>query len=301
MQVLQKAAALLLLFIMPVVTMAGETVLVTGVTGRQGMAVAEELLARNYSVRGMTRKPASDEAKAMAAKGVVIVQGDYGDPESLLAAMQGVSKLFFYSGFSPNELQEGRNVIAAAKTAGIDYIVYSSGAAAEPGVGVEGSVKAQVEEALIESGVEYTVLRPVAFMENFDKQQKRIAQLGIVDSRAPDRQLHFIAIRDIARLAAEAFDHPDEWSGMAINIAGDSMSVQEYVDTFSKVMGRSITYTRMPLEEYLASMPKPLRPLFRWYDEVGYTADVDALRKRYPEMLTLEQYLRSTGWANWQE
>ena len=48
-------------------------------------------------------------------------------------------------------------------------------------------------------------------------------------------------------------------------------------------------------------MPKPLRPLFRWYDEVGYTADVDALRKRYPDMLTLEQYLRATGWANWQE
>ena len=301
MQVLQKVAGLLLLLIMPVATMAGDIVLVTGVTGRQGMAVATELLARDYSVRGMTRKPASDEAKAMSGKGVVIVQGDYGDPESLLAAMQGVSKLFFYSGFSPNELQEGRNVIAAAKTAGIDYIVYSSGAAAEPGVGVEGSVKAQVEEALIESGIAYTVLRPVAFMENFDKQQKRIAQLGIVDSRAPDRQLHFIAIRDIARLAAEAFDHPDEWSGTAINIAGDRMSVQEYVDTFSNVMGRSITYTRMPLEEYLASMPKPLRPLFRWYDEVGYTADVDALRKRYPDMLTLEQYLRATGWANWQE
>jgi len=301
MQVLQKMAGLLLLLIMPVVTMAGDIVLVTGVTGRQGMAVATELLARDYSVRGMTRKPASDEAKAMAGKGVVIVQGDYGDPVSLLTAMQGVSKLFFYSGFSPNELQEGRNVIAAAKTAGIDYIVYSSGAAAEPRVGVEGSVKAQVEEALIESGIECTVLRPVAFMENFDKQQKRIAQIGIVDSRAPDRQLHFIAIRDIARLAAEAFEHPDEWSGKAINIAGDSLSVQEYVDTFSKVMGRTVTYTHMLLEEYLASMPKPLQPLFRWYDEVGYTADVDALRKRYPDMLTLEQYLRATGWANWQE
>jgi len=301
MQVLQKIVGLILLLVVPVVSMAGETVLVTGITGRQGMAVAEQLLTREYSVRGMTRKPASEAAKTMAAKGVVVVQGDYGDPESLLASMQGVSKLFFYSGFSPNELQEGRNVIAAAKAAGVDYIVYSSGAAAEPGVGVEGSVKAQVEEALVNSGVAYTVLRPVAFMENFDKQQKRIAKIGIVDSRAPDRQLHFIAIQDIARLVAEAFDHPDEWSGKALNIAGDSMSVQDYVDTFSKVMGRTVTYTRMPLEEYLVSMPKPLQPLFRWYDEVGYAADVDGLRARYPDMLTLEQYLRATGWANWQE
>jgi uncharacterized protein YbjT (DUF2867 family) len=301
MQLLQKITGLILLLAMSVASMAAETVLVGGVTGRQGMAVAEELLARGYAVRGMARKPASEEAKAMAGKGVVIVQGDYGDPESLLAAMQGVDKLFFYSGFSPNELQEGLNVIAAAKAAGVEYVVYSSGAAAEPGVGVEGSVKAEVEQALIASGLEYTVLRPVAFMENFDKQQKRTAKMGIVDSRAPDRQLHFIAIRDIGRLAGEAFDHPDEWSGKALNIAGDSMSVQEYVDTFSKVMGRPVTYTRMPLEEYLASMPKPLRPLFQWYDEVGYSADVNELRKRYPDMLTLEQYLRATGWANWQE
>lgn len=301
MQALQKVAITILLLAMSAASIAEETVLVAGITGRQGAAVAEELLTRGYAVRGMTRKPASEEAKAMAGKGVVIVQGDYGDPESLRAAMQGVEKLFFYSGFSPNELQEGLNVIAAAKAAGVNQVVYSSGAAAEPGVGVAGSVKAAVEQALIDSGLEYTVLRPVAFMENFDKQQKRIAKVGIVDSRAPDRQLHFIAIRDIGRLAAEAFDHPDEWSGKALNIAGDSMSVQEYVDTFSKVMGRTVTYTRMPLEEYLASMPKPLQPLFRWYDEVGYTADVEGLRKRYPDMLTLEQYLRATGWTNWQE
>jgi hypothetical protein len=39
-----------------------------------------------------------------------------------------------------------------------------------------------------------------------------------------------------------------------------------------------------------------LRPLFRWYDEVGYSADVVALRLRYPNLTTLEQYLRATGW-----
>lgn len=301
MQRLRVIVGLVLLLATGVASLANEVVLVAGITGRQGTAVAEELLLRGYTLRGMTRKPGSEAARAMADRGVAIVQGDYGDPESLRAAMQGVSKLFFYSGFSPNELQEGLNVIAAAKAAEVGYVVYSSGAAAEPGVGVEGSVKANIEQALIDSGLAYTVLRPVAFMENFDRQQKRIAKLGIVDSRAPDRQLHFIAIRDIGRLVSEAFDHPDEWSGKALNVAGDSMTVQEYVDTFSRVMDRPVSYTRMPLEEYLASMPKPLHPLFRWYDEAGYSADVEGLRKRYPEMLTLEQYLRATGWANWQE
>ena len=175
MQVLQKIAGLLLLLVMPVVSDGWRYSSGYRCHWPAGHGCCRRIADARLLGAGMTRKPASDDAKAMAGKGVVIVQGDYGDGESLLAAMQGVSKLFFYSGFSPNELQEGLNVIAAAKTTGVDHIVYSSGAAAEPEVGVEGSVKAQVEEALIASGIKYTVLRPVAFMENFDKQQKRIA------------------------------------------------------------------------------------------------------------------------------
>jgi uncharacterized protein YbjT (DUF2867 family) len=277
------------------------TVLVGGATGRQGQAVVAELLERGYQVRGLTRKPQSKGAQALEALGVEVVQGDYGDPGSLRAAMVGADKLFFYSGFSKNELAEGLNVIAAANEAGITHLVYSSGAAAEPGVGIEGAAKAQVELAIIDSGLPYTVLRPVAFMENFDRQQKRIASVGVVDSRALDRPLYFIAIEDIGFLVGEAFDHPDEWLGQAVNIAGDSMTVAEYVDTYSTVMGREIEYTRMPLEQYLENMPKPLRPLFEWYEKVGYAADVDGLRERYPNLVSLEDYLRATGWQDWQE
>lgn len=278
-----------------------ETVLVGGATGRQGNAVVDELLERGYTVRGLTRKPESKGAQALAAKGVEVVPGDYGDPESLLAAMDGIGQVFFYSGFSRNEVAEGMNVIAAARQSGVTHLIYSSGAAAEPGVGLEGAAKGQVELAIIDSGIPYTVFRPVAFMENFDRQQKRTANMGVVDSRAPDRELSFIAIRDIGFFVGQAVAHPDVWQGVAINIAGDHMTVAEYVDTFSTVMGREIIYTQLPLEQYLQTMPKPLRPLFRWYEEVGYTADVESLREQYPNLVTLDQYLRATGWENWQE
>jgi uncharacterized protein YbjT (DUF2867 family) len=278
-----------------------ETLLVGGATGRQGSAVVDELLARGYAVRAMTRSPDSESAQALRERGIEVVYGDYADPDSLVEATDGVTRMFFYSGFSRNEVEEGRNVIEAAKAAGIEQLVYSSGAAAEPGVGLAGSAKEQVELAILASGIPYTVLRPVAFMENFDRQQKRTANSGIVDSRAPDRQLCFIAVRDIGFFVGEAFDKPGDWLGKAVNIAGDCMTVEYYVATFSRVMGRPVTYTRLPLEEYLQSMPKPLRPLFKWYDEVGYTADVEGFRARYPSLLTLEAYLRTTGWENWQE
>jgi uncharacterized protein YbjT (DUF2867 family) len=281
-------------------TAAPETVLVGGATGRQGNAVVDELLSRGYRVRGLTRKSGGKKARALAARGVEIVQGDYADRESLLAAMDGVNKVFFYSGFSRDEVDEGKNVIAAAKEAGINHLVYSSGAAAEPGHGLEGAAKMLVEIAIVESGVPYTVFRPVAFMENFRGQQARTAKNGITDSRAPDRLLHFISIPDIGFLVAEAFDFPEQWKGVAVNIASDVMTVREYVDTYSKVMGRDVVYNRQPLEEYLAGMPKPLRPLFDWYDKVGYEADVEGLRRRYPNLITFEQYLRDTGWEDWQ-
>lgn len=277
-----------------------ETILVGGATGRQGTAVVDQLLARGYKVRGMTRKPESKKALALKARGVEVVQGDYGDPDSLVAAMDGINRMFFYSGFSMNEVAEGKNVIAAAKASGIGQLVYSSGAAADPENGIPGAAKMQVEIAIVASGVPYTIFRPVAFMENFDRQQKRIAKNGIVDSRDPDRILHFIAIDDVGFLVGEAFDHPDQWLNKAVNIASDRMTVEAYVGTFSNVMGRDIVYHQLPLDEYLATMPKPLRPLFRWYDEEGYEADVDGFRAAYPNLTTLDEYLRETGWENWQ-
>jgi hypothetical protein len=42
-----------------------------------------------------------------------------------------------------------------------------------------------------------------------------------------------------------------------------------------------------------------MRPLFRWYDEVGYSADTARWRATYPALMTLEQYLRATGWTGW--
>jgi len=273
-----------------------ETVLVGGATGRQGGAVVDELLARGYRVRALTRKPAGERAQALAARGVEVVQGDYGDRASLDAALVGVSKVFFYSGFSRNELQEGMNVIAAARAAGVGHLIYSSGAASEPGKGLPGP-KTDIELALVAGDIPYTVLRPVAFMENYAGQQQRIAQNGISDSRAPDRELHFIAVRDIGRIVGAAFDDPTNWQGVAINIAGDRLTVAEHVAVFSKVMGQPVAYNQLPLDDFLATLPKPLRPLFRWYHEVGYIADVERLRRQFPQMLTLEQYLRANGWA----
>jgi uncharacterized protein YbjT (DUF2867 family) len=276
-----------------------DMVLVGGASGRQGNAVIDELLSRGYSIRCLTRKPDSKKAKRIVDRCSELVEGNYSDLGSLQSAMKGITKVFFYSGFSRNEVAEGRNVIAAAKASDIKHLIYSSGAAAEPEKGIPSASKMQVEIDIIASGIAYTVLRPVAFMENFDRQQQLTLEKGIFESRGPERIVSFISIRDIGFFIGEAFDHPDEWLYKAVNIASDRMTIREYVDTFSRVMNADITYNRMPLDDYLATFPKPLRPLFKWYDEVGYDADVDEFRARYPNLITLDNYLMTTGWKDY--
>ena len=132
--------------------------------------------------------------------------------------------------------------------------------------------------------------------KNYNGQQKRTIEYGVIDSRAPDRYVYFIAIPDIGFFVGEAFDNPDEWLGRGENIASDKMTMATLAQTFSIVLGQDVEYVRKPLDEFLQSFPPPLRPLFRWYDEVGYSADTAGWRERYPNLMTLEQYLRETGW-----
>src|SRR5512138_360698 len=69
-------------------------VLVAGATGKQGGAVARELLAHGYEVRAMTRKPEGPEARALAARGAEIVRADLDRPETLDKALAGVWGVF---------------------------------------------------------------------------------------------------------------------------------------------------------------------------------------------------------------
>ena len=74
-------------------------ILVSGATGRQGGAVARELLSRGYPVRGLTRNPESERAQQLAGLGIEMVKGDFDDVGSLNSATQGVYGVFSVQNF----------------------------------------------------------------------------------------------------------------------------------------------------------------------------------------------------------
>jgi uncharacterized protein YbjT (DUF2867 family) len=132
------------------------TILVTGATGMVGRGVVAELLNARRRVRALTRTPAA----ANLPNGVEVVGGDLDEPASLEAAFEGVERMYLFP-----IGRTARNVVAAAKRAGVRRIVVLSGALADSDEREDGYLA--VERAVEDSGLEWTHVRPGEFAANW--------------------------------------------------------------------------------------------------------------------------------------
>lgn len=276
-------------------------VLVTGATGTQGGAVARELLKRGYTVRGLTRNTESDRAKSLSQLGVEMVQGDFDDAASLAAAMDGVYGVFAVTNFWEHgydkEIQHGRQLVDAAMAAGVEHFVLTSVAGADANTGIPHfESKGEIEAYVRGSGISFSIVRPVEFMDNVRYDRETILSGAYSDPRDSDRSHQWIAASDIGFFVGEAFDKPDEWLGQTLAIAGDQLTIAEFVDVLSRSTGVEVHYQQLAWSAYEEQAGEEMTAMLRWFDESGYTVDVAALRSQYPNLLTCEQYLQSLDW-----
>ena len=146
-------------------------VLVTGATGKQGGAVVEVLLSRGHQVRALTRNSASPAANRLREQGVEIAVGDFTDHDSLVRATRGADAVYAmstpYERGAEEEIAQGIAITDAAKAVGVAHFIYSSVASANRATGIRHfDGKYAVEKHLQASGVPYTIVAPVFFMEN---------------------------------------------------------------------------------------------------------------------------------------
>ncbi|WP_067480000.1 NmrA/HSCARG family protein [Actinomadura hibisca] len=264
------------------------TVLVTGATGNQGGATARALLQRGWAVRALVRAPGGPAAQDLRKLGAELVQGDLEDPASLRRAAAGVHGVFSVQplAYEPEtlaaEVRQGKAVADAAAEAGVQHLVYSSVGGAERGTGIDHfESKAEIEAHIRTLALPTTILRPVFFMNNLlhyaDATGERVMELPVL----PDRPMQLIASDDIGRIAATAFDEPAGFLGTELEIAGDELSFARVAEIYQRVSGVPTRLVPLPIEERM----------FEWFAEDGYRADVSALRKRFPELLTFEEFL----------
>ena len=281
------------------------TVLVTGATGRQGGAVIRHMLAEGWKLRALTRNVSSRAAQDLARRGVEVVPGDLEDPGSLERAMRGVHGVYsvqdFWAVGAKREVQQGKHVAGAAKKSGVEHFVYSSVGGAERNSGIDHwESKWAIEMHIRELGLPATIIRPVAFMENYyvDQIELGILKGKLMDPIRADKKYQTIAVDDIGAFGALAFERPNEFIGLELEIAGSELTNPEAAEVFSRVLGKPVKFRKLPMLMVRLALGREFYQMFRWFNEAGFQANIADLCRRFPKvhLHTLEEWLRSEGW-----
>jgi uncharacterized protein YbjT (DUF2867 family) len=279
----------------------GRVILVTGATGKQGGATARHLLDRGYAVRALTRDPGSESAGELKRIGAEVVQGDLDDRGSVERALGGVYGVysvqnFWETGFE-REVEQGIALADAARQAGVQHFVYSSVGSAHRDTGLSHfESKWKIENHILDLDLPYTIFRPVWFMENWEGFRSWILGGNLALPLDPGVNFQQVAVDDVGAFAAHAFENPRHWLGRSVDLAGDERTVAEIAETFSRVIGRKVEYQQVGWEDYLETAGQEYHDMFRWFQDVGYDANIASLRGEGPKLTSFEEYLRGHGW-----
>lgn len=269
------------------------TVLVCGATGTTGGAVLRQLRGDRVPVRALTRNPES--AAALRSTGVEAVVGDLGDPASLGPALKGVDAVYVASPAGPDIGAHEGNLARAAVQAGVGHLVKLSviGAASDAPL-TFGRVHHDAEQAIVESNIPSTMLRPTGFMQNTLAWAAQIPS-GRIAGPVMHARWSILDVRDIAAVAGRVLESPAEHSGQAYILTGpQAVSPHEQVEILSDLLERPLQTIDLPIEaaqEQLRTMGLPaatvdgLGELWRCYADglsEAVSPDVERVTGRPP-------------------
>ena len=266
------------------------TILITGATGHQGGAVARALQGTGFRLRGLTRKPESERATALARQGVEVVKGDLDDDSTLRRALAGVWGVFgvqnsWEAGVEGEEAQ-GKRLATLARETGVEHYVYTSVGSAHKRTGIPHfDNKWRVEETVRGLGFpSHVILRPVFFMENllapYSLQGDTLAS-----ALRPDTKLQMIAVDDIGWFGARAFTDHAVLNRREIDLAGDVRTMAEAAPILAKALNRPITFVQTPIEQVRRNS-EDTALMLEWFERVGYSADIAGLEREFRRTLT---------------
>jgi len=234
---------------------------IIGGTGRTGRELVAALQAKGADFRCLVRNPAA--AAEILGSDVELVQADAADPASIEAGLAGCDKLFLLTGHSPAMAELQINAINAAKRAGVTHVVKLSGGNAvvrEVTPAKIGRAHWEIEQALKASGLEWTILRPGFFMQNFLNMADMVKGLGKLMMAVPaDVAIGMIDVRDTGDVAA-AILTGNGHNGQTYALSGADYTPSDFAAALSSELGREIPFIQIPMEAAVAAMKKKGMP-----------------------------------------
>lgn len=225
---------------------------VTAVSGQLGQEIARKLIERtdHASVIGLARTPGN-----VTELGIEVRPGDYDQPDALRTSLAGVDALVLVSGMAPPEDRIGqhRNVIEAAKAAGVAKIVYTSIQGSEVGTAFSPVVQSnrQTEADIRASGLDWTIGRNGIYIEPDVEYIDSYRAKGEIANSAGDGKCGYTTRSELAHAYAALLTR-DELNGQTFDLNGTPITQAELTQYMNAAYGTELTYRGMSAKDYVA-------------------------------------------------
>lgn len=283
------------------------TILVTGATGSLGGAVVNFLLKRtdvaNISV--LVR----DEAKAtdLKTKGVTLLEGDYNDYQSLVKAFKGIDKLYFVSSSDiENRNSQHKNVVDAAKEAGVKHVFYTSfvrkNETETSPIAMIADSHLKTEQWLEASGVNYTILKHTIYTDMIPIfLGDKLLETGVAYFPAGDGKVGFASRNDMAEVASVLLTTERHENKVYDITNAETVTFQDIAKYISQITDKDIQYVSPSADEYIetltnAGVPAEYIHMFVGFAEAFKQNELDAVNNTIETLLgrkpeTVAEYL----------
>ncbi|MFV0265273.1 MAG: SDR family oxidoreductase [Kluyvera sp.] len=228
---------------------------ITGATGQLGQHVFANLLNTTaaHQLVAVVRNPA--KADALSQKGVVVRQADYGDEAALTRALQGVDKLLIISSSEVGQrAPQHRNIINAAKAAGVKFIAYTSLLHADTSPLGLADEHIATEKMLADSGIPYALLRNGWYTENYLASVPPALEHGVFIGAAGEGKIASATRADYAAAAARVITEEGH-AGKVYELAGDhGWTLSELAAELTKQSGKNVVYQNLSQADFAAAL-----------------------------------------------
>jgi len=256
----------------------------------------------------MTRDPSKPNTEKLRELGVTLVKGDLNDIESVRRALKGCVAAFLVTNWwetsnSTAEEQQARNFADACKGLGVKHLIMSTLEDVEDLTNGKLKVdhfdgKGRAYRHIQQIGQPASGVKLAFYMENFGGFFK-LKRVGQNEFELPlpmgEHRLDLISVNDIGPVVARMLASPEEWLGACVGLAGDSLTGYEIASVLTEVLGASVRYRAVSIEDTSQIIGKEMAAMFHFYqDNAGRLRDVSLSRTLNPRMKTFSQW----AWAN---